>query len=61
MLIFGLHQGLATYGTLATRSMPNNFKWQAEASCFTYWFCYDSHRRYIDFNLYKKTYVVGTL
>jgi len=36
MLIFGLHQGLATYGTLATRSMPNNFKWQAEASCFTY-------------------------
>jgi len=28
---------------------------------FTYRFCYDSHRRYIDLDLYKNTYVVGTL
>jgi len=28
---------------------------------FTYQFCYDSHRRYIDLDLYKNTYVVGTL
>jgi len=24
-------------------------------------FCYDSHRRYIDLDLHKNTYVVGTL
>jgi len=27
----------------------------------TYHFCYGSHRRYIDLDLYKKTYIVGTL
>jgi len=28
---------------------------------YIYQFCYDSHRRYIDLDLYKNTYVVGTL
>ena len=37
------------------------FLWHAEAPCFTYRFCYDSHRRHIDLDLYKNTCLAGTL
>jgi len=50
-----------TYGTRVTLGTPGNFQWHAEASCFRYRFCYDSHRKYIDLDLYKFTNVVGTL
>jgi len=56
-----LKQGSATYGTRATQfATPSNFQWHAWAPSFTYHFCYDSHRRYIDLGLHKK-HVVGTL
>ena len=47
-------QGSATYGTRATPGTPSSFQWHAEALCFTYQLCYDSHRRYIDLDMYKK-------
>jgi len=47
--------------TYSTRATPRNFLWHAEAPTLKYRFCYDSHRRYIDLDLYKSTYAVGTL
>jgi len=41
--------------------MVSNFSWHTEAPCFTYWFCYDSQRRYIDVELYENTFVVEIL
>jgi len=46
---------------VATLGTQNNFRWHTEAPCFTYQFCYDSHRRYTDLHLYKNTYGVGTM
>ena len=61
ILLVTLKQGSATYGTRATLGTPSNFQWHTGAPSFTYHFCYESHRRYIDLDLYKKTYVVGAL
>jgi len=49
-----LGQGLATYGKRSTLGMASNFQWHSKAQNFTHQFCYDSHRRYIGLNVYKK-------
>jgi len=56
-----VEQRLRTYGTRTTLDTSSNFWWHAGAPNFTYQFCYDAHRRYIDLGLQKKAYGVGTL
>jgi len=56
-----LYQGSATYVTRAKLGTPSNFQLHAGAPWSTYQFCHDPHRWYIDLDLYKNTYVVGTL
>ena len=55
-----LHQGSATCSTHATLDTPNNFQWHAEASSFTYQFCYDSQEVWLFLNWWKYK-VDGTL
>jgi len=45
-----LSQVSATYGTRvhAALGAPSDFQWHAEATSFTYQFCCDSRRSYID-------------
>jgi len=46
--------GGTTYGTRATLGMTSNFQQHTEAPNFTYQFCYESHKKYIDLDLHTK-------
>jgi len=41
--------------------MLSNFEWNTEVPSFICQLCCDSHRRYIDLDLYKNMYLVETL